>query len=683
MAFVSNMPDNEEEKGNQPTGGQGPVSPTGGGGGAVRLAPSSAVAPAAGGGASGSGPTAAGGSFASLDKYLTANQSQAAPLAGQLSTGINKQYNDLDTANNTAISNLNTQVANAPGYTASNPDVLAKEAADPVSFAGDQGNVKNFQNLLTNSYGGPLSAEGTSEYTNQQNAINSAIAAGNNATTTEAGRKNLLSQNEAAPTAGVTSLNSAILSQDPNALKSIETAYQPFNNLLGNLNTGAAGVNANISKEQTDATTSAKAANDAIASQIGSFNTGVTNNLTAAQKNLADQNAQVKTDIGAGTISPTDLASLGITQDQWNSLSAAQKAAATSQVVSSNQNQFQANTGTTNIDLTNFLTQNDPNSLLTAANIATAGDYAKSQAFQTLLNGLNLSVPSTIINPSTATQAGTAPTNLNNFDYQTALNTAQQATTQEQAAAQAYVDALQSGADETHAQLAAANYNKNANSIAAATTMVGLPTDLLAATGVGGDVGKYANKFTQAIGAPVRKAEVGAGQAIANAYTNPGTAGNTGKNLAVQMATNSVGLGIPQAVQSIVSVFCFHPDTFITMADGSQLPICRIGIGDMTKGGKVLATTRAIGQDFYYYNGVIVTGKHAVKEDGTWIRVENSRLGHKFLYLTEVVCSLVTDKHRIYANGIEFADQHETDLYESLDMDESLQELNKNAKHVG
>lgn len=635
MAYVSNQPDLEEEKTNQPNSGQGPVSPAGGGG-AVHLAPSSAIAPGGGGSASGSGPAAAGGSFASLDKYLSANQGQAAPLTSKITSSIGDQYNGLDAANNAAISSLNTQVSNAPGYTASNPDILAQEAANPVSFAGDQGNVKNFQSLLTNSYGGPLSAEGTPEYSAQQGAINNAIAAGNQNTTTEAGRKNLLSQNEATPTTGVTALNSAILSQDPNALKSIETAYQPFNNLLGNLNTGAAGVNANISKEQADATSSSKAANDAIASQIGGFNTGVTGALTAAQKNASDQNAQIKADLAAGTASPATLKALGVTQDQWNSLSTADKAAATSQLVrAGGGGQAAANSGTTTIDNTNFLTQNDPNALLSVSNTATPQDYAKAQAFQTLLSGLNLGAPSTVINSSTANQAGTAPTNFNQFDYQTALNTAQQAKTSEVAAAQAYVDALQAGMDQDHAAQIAAKVSSGqtiGNVAALANTTIGLP--LRAVEAIPG------------IGAPISSA-------------------------------------VSDAVNTVTSFFCFHPDTLITMENGSQLPIHKIAIGDMTLGGKVLATTRAIGQDFYWYNGIIVTGKHAVKELGVWVRVESSKFGHKFNYLTEVVCSLVTEKHRIYTSGIEFADQYETDLYESLDLDESLQELNKNAKYVG
>jgi hypothetical protein len=480
MPFVSNMQD-EDQKTDPNAPQQGAVSPTGGGSGAVRLSPQSSVAPVGGGTNSGTiagtnPPAQAGGSFASLDKYISANQGQAAPLAGKLTPAIGQEYNNLDTQNNAAIASINNQVKNAPGYTPSNPGVMAAESANPVSFTSNPNNVQQFQSLLKNTYSGPASAESTSDYANRQNAVNSAIATGTANTTTEAGRENLLSQNEATPTTGVTALNSAILSQDPNALASVQDAYKPFNNLLTNLQTGAQGINQTIGQEQSDAATSAKAANDAIAAQIAGLNTGVQGELTTAQQNAATQNAKLKADLAAGTPSAADLQTLGMTSDQWNALSAADKAAATAQTVTSNKGQFGATSGTATLDPTQFLTQTNPNNVINAANVATPQDYAKAQAFQTLLNGMNLQTPTAVINPATAGQAGTAPTNLNQYDYQTALNTANATKTDEVAAAQAYVDALQSGADENHAQLAAQQAGRqNKEQKIEALTGVGLP----------------------------------------------------------------------------------------------------------------------------------------------------------------------------------------------------------------
>lgn len=657
MPFVANMDD--EEKQDQQNPSQGPVSPVGGGGGAVRLAPSSSVAPAGGSGASGTSstaPKAAGGSFASLNQYVDANQGQAQPLANTLSTSIGKNYSDLDAQNNAAIANINSQVASAPGYTPSNPDVMSKEAANPVSFAGDAGNVKQFQSLLNNSYGGPASAEGTTDFSNQQAAINNAIATGAQQTTTEAGREGLLSQNEATPTSGVTALNSAILSQSPEALGQVESAYKPFSNLLTNLNTGAQGVDTTISKEQADAASSAKAANDAISSQINALNTGVGSELTTAQNNAVTQANTLKADLAAGTISPTDLQALGMTADQWNSLSAADKAAATSQMVTSANGQFGANSGTANIDLTNFLTSQDPNLAYNTANVATAGDYAKAQAFQTLLNGLNLNTPTMAINPTTASQAGTAPTNLNNFDYGTALSTAQSTKADEIAGAQAYADALAAGADDAHAQLAAQTAAKNsmiAKAGAAANTIVG---------------------SSEAVGAGVPSAAKNYAQNVVS--SNPTKIAENVGSMGLIPAGEAVAAGATQAVKTISQIFCFHPDTLVEMADGSCEQIHKIKVGDDTRGGKVLATTRGIGQGFYWYEGVLVTAKHAVKEDGVWVRVEDSKNGRPFKYLTEVVCNLVTDKHRIWAHGVEFADEHENDNYENLNLRQSLDALN-------
>lgn len=692
MPFVANMDNEDDQKQNQPQGG-----------GAVRLAPSTGVqtggATTAGAGAS---PTASGGAFGSLNQYLKANQSNAEPLAGKLTAGIGKEYQGLEGQNQSTLSTIGGQVSANPSYSDAN-DIIAKEAANPVSFAGDANNVSSFQNLLKASYSGPASAESTNEYANQQNAINNAIAQGQSTVKTPAGRENLLAKNEATPTTGVTALNSAILSKSPTALASVENAYKPFANLLTGLQGGAADTNKAIAERQSSADAAKKASNEALTSQITGLNTAVQGQLTTAQQKAAADNQAIKDALASGnifsggspgmtaqqvgianygnrnnpsyvpqsitaatpgTLNPA-LKALGLTDAEWNDLSAAQKAAATSQVVSSNQGQFNANSGTANLNLSDWLSQTDPNTVLNAGNVATADQYKQAQAFQSLLNGLNLETPSLAINPTNAGQAGTAPTNMNTFDYKTALQTAKDTKAAETAAAQAYVDALQSGADEEHAQLAAAAAQKKA-------TMLNLAG--LAQTPIGATTGAV-------------KGAVAAGQNVAdqvkNTISSPKNAAiNTAANIAtggLYSTGQTVAKSVTQAVKTVTDIFCFHPDTLITMDDDSQLPIWKVEVGDLTKGGRVLATTRAVGQYFYWYNGVIVTGKHAVKENGRWIRVENSEIAHPISQLTEIVHNLVTEKHRIYANGIEFADQYETDMYESLNMDESLQEMNRNA----
>lgn len=638
MPYVSNMNDEEEQKNGQGT------SPNGGG--AVHLAPSSGVGTSAPG-TSGGAPKNAGGQFATLDKYITANQGQAEPLAGKITGGIGQEYNTLSQGNQGVLQGISGQVASAPGYTKGDNDLLAKEQLDPVSFANDKGNVASFQKQLSNSYGGPDTAEGTSDYQAQQAKLNNAISQGKTNTTTAAGRQQLVAKNSAAPTTGVTALNTAILSQSPNALNQVQDAYKPFSNLVSGLGSGAADINKTIAAEKADAASSSKAAQGALSGQIGGLNNEVQTGLTTAQQNATAQNAATKAALTSGKMTPEALSQLGISQEQWDSLSGAQKAAATSEIVSSGNGQFQANTGTSDIDLNQWLTQQDPNAVLNAGNTANSGQYAKAQAFQSLLNGLNLDTPQMTLNPANAAQAGTAPSSLSSYDYQPALQNAQDTKTAETASAQAYADALQSGADDEHAQEKAANAAKNFGAASAV-----LP-------GAAGSIPSTVNSTLNMIKNPSIK---NLGSSIGNTFDAENASAKAGANMVVKTVKN---------------IFCFHPWTLIEMANGSLKSIWRIQVGDETRGGKVLATTRGVGTKFYWYNGVLVTGKHAVKEDGRWIRVETSPLAKEFEYLTEVVCNLVTEQHRIWANGNEFADERETDLYESLDLDESLAEMNR------
>ena len=485
MPFVSNMQD-EEQKTDPNAPQTGAVSPTGGGSGAVRLAPQSAVSPVGGSGTnsgtpgSAPQPAAAGGSFASLDKYLNANQGQAAPLTNQLTGSIGKQYGNLDAANNATIAGINSQVTNAPGYTASDPNTLVNEAANPVSFTSDPNNVKQFQSLLNNTYSGPASAEGTSDYANQQGAINNAIAQGTTNTTTEAGRENLLSQNEAKPTTGVTALNSAILSQDPNSLAAVQDAYKPFNNLLTNLNTGAQGVDTTIGKEQADAAASSAAANKQIADQMSGLNTQIQgentnafntantnyNNLMGAFNKVAppDQalldavnkahavgavaggdapaNAALKAAMannpGAAAFTPDQLAQLGVTPDQMSQLIADQNNLETSKFVSSgNAGNGSAWTQALEAPLQNWLTAVAP----TQANFtgATPDEIATGNALNGLSGTNNFVAP-------TAGPAYVTPT----FDVNGALTALNSGVAQNNLSTQQQADAVAANQQAAH-----------------------------------------------------------------------------------------------------------------------------------------------------------------------------------------------------------------------------------------
>lgn len=401
MPFVSNMP--EEEKEDQPTGSQGTVSPVGGGG-AVRLSPSGGVGATGGAGSSGAPssagnpPSPAGGQFASLNQYLNANQGQAQPLAQKVTSGITNQYNNLSAENASTLGDINSQIA-ANGAPSNTNDVLAQEAANPVSFASNPGNVTSFQSLLNGVYNGPTSAESTPTYQNQQNAINSAISAGQNSVSTEAGREGLLTQNEATPTTGVTALNSAILSQDPNALNSIETAYQPFSGLLTNLQTGAASADQQIAQNQTNLAAANQEANAAINNQVTGLNTNVNNEYQALQNQYNRANTAAST--LASSLQGGKLPS-GYGVDPGL------QAFITSQINPWLATNAPGQTATYNF--ANAVPQFTTPSAPTLTQAATAQDYADAQAFQNLMANTTAGIATPIINSNTASQAGTYTT---------------------------------------------------------------------------------------------------------------------------------------------------------------------------------------------------------------------------------------------------------------------------------
>lgn len=381
------MQDNEEQKTDPSIAPQGAVAPVGGTS-AVRLSPSAAVAPAGIGGTGGAGttaPAAAGGQFASLNQYINANQGQAEPLAGKLTTGIGKQYDTLAGQNTSTLNNIGGQVA-AQAVPNANA-TLEQEAANPVSFTSNPSNIASFQKLLGATYSGPASTESTSDYTTQQDNINKAINEGKNATQTEAGRENLLSQNEATPTSGVTALNSAILSQSPEALNKVETAYQPFSNLVTGLQAGATDINKQIAQNQADIQQANKAANSALAGQVSGLNKAVNDTVAQDEANRQAYNTQLQDYQDKYSPISTNINSL-------NELFS--KAAAQGVPYSQVTNPFAS-----------ALKQGVNNNIATAQTVATPDQYRQAQAFEALLKGINSGIPVPVLNQNTVDQAGT------------------------------------------------------------------------------------------------------------------------------------------------------------------------------------------------------------------------------------------------------------------------------------
>lgn len=111
-----------------------------------------------------------------------------------------------------------------------------------------------------------------------------------------------------------------------------------------------------------------------------------------------------------------------------------------------------------------------------------------------------------------------------------------------------------------------------------------------------------------------------------------------------------------------LAVLCFAGESPVEMADGSVKPIQDVRVGDETRGGRVYSRIEGdgTGEDWYSYDGVRVTGSHAVFEGGAWIRVHQSAIAVP-IDPVPVLYSLGATRHEIWIDGIRFADSDEVD----------------------
>ena len=112
---------------------------------------------------------------------------------------------------------------------------------------------------------------------------------------------------------------------------------------------------------------------------------------------------------------------------------------------------------------------------------------------------------------------------------------------------------------------------------------------------------------------------------------------------------------------------CFIAGTMISMHDGSLKPVEQVDIGDtVSVGGKVFATGKFLIDNLYDYNGIQVSGTHMVKEDGAWVRVENSRIGRSLGDDEVIVYVFGNENRRIIINNTEFTDYFELSEQQEL-----------------
>jgi hypothetical protein len=115
------------------------------------------------------------------------------------------------------------------------------------------------------------------------------------------------------------------------------------------------------------------------------------------------------------------------------------------------------------------------------------------------------------------------------------------------------------------------------------------------------------------------------------------------------------------------------------MADGSEQAVQSIDVMDeMLEGGCVTAIGKALSENIYSYNGILVEGHHAVFSDGEWKRVQDCP-DAKF-HGSGIVYPVVNEHHLIIVDGIVFADMVETPLGWDVSDRERIDWLNLQSK---
>lgn len=452
-------------QGNVPSQSGGSAG-AGAGGGAAKGTPA---------GSSAGTPTQFGSSASKLGDYLSANAPQIQGQANNVAQGLNTQYGQVGTDINSAANQFNQQVAG--GYAAPNQDVVNQALANPTQFASNANNVSAFQGQLNDTYTGPQNFESTTPYSNIQNEVNSAVQ---NAglLNTQAGLTNYLQQTGTNPNATQASntLDTLLLTGNPQANQTVQTAANQFQNLTPQFQNSVTAADQGVTAAQQAAANAAQYAQGQFNPYVQNFSNTVNTN---AQNQIAQQQASqaaLLKDIGGiynqpadtsgttlgtyhggttpwynttnyavnNTLTPQDLQQLGVTQDQWNALQGAMQQAGTSQMM--NGRNFGAGSPTSQIDLTQFLQQSDPTQYINAGNTATADQYATAAALQQL-GGANVN---TGLNQANIAQAGTAPTNLNQFLYNNALTGSQNTAAEARSAAQQEANDLTANADTQH-----------------------------------------------------------------------------------------------------------------------------------------------------------------------------------------------------------------------------------------
>jgi len=135
-------------------------------------------------------------------------------------------------------------------------------------------------------------------------------------------------------------------------------------------------------------------------------------------------------------------------------------------------------------------------------------------------------------------------------------------------------------------------------------------------------------------------------------------------------------------VYSVIQSLCFAAGTPISMDGGSAKTVEDVDLLDECEGGGMVNGKGVVlANDLYDYEGIGVTGSHAVYEDGEWKRVKDSLKG-KYIDTDEPVKVYIlnNENHILMVNGIRFADFGEVTNSEDMTDQQRLDYLNEHCR---
>lgn len=620
-------PKDEENKKQIVDTGEGPSVGAGAGGGAPQIQGSTTVAT---GTPSSMSPTpeAPGQKFGTIQDYFKGSKTQGEQLGQQFTSKLEDTKQKQQSAIGQAAEGAAGQVAaNTIGF---DQGLVSTAANDPTKIANDEDQYNKFMQQWNASYKGPESFEATDQYSN---AARAAKAAQDKATQvgSTGGRQQMIQDEFGVYGAGNKGLDEALLQQSSSFGKIGERAKE-LNSLQDYLKSKSQDIQGKTQEAKATTEQTKQKAQEALLGDTGAIkqfktdiDTRTAQEQAKASQNLKDIQSAV---VSRANLSDQQLAMLGLTKQQYNDLLSKEKTA-----------------GYTNLQ--DYLKLQNPAAQISRESVAQTGDFAKDQALAKLTGRSNLL--------GQAKQAG----KLLDFDKDRALQdyldkiNADQATrdaTERQRKADQEAEAIERDVNKT------AKREDTQNQILGSVVLPGLG---LIDPALGGAVGAGVNKAIDSV---------------------PGARGT------IKSVDKNVTQPVVKTVKSVIRAirgFCFDGETMVDMINGSTKPIKDIQLNDCVKGGgdvQSIRISKTSNGTRFDYKGITVTGLHAVKEKN-WVRIRDSVYA-RHINGDGIVYSLVTDLHRIYVNGIQFADEHETDNYETLTLNQSLAALNKSRQIV-